>query len=187
MRFETKEFAAQHKYATQEAARILRYDWFEKIRLENGYDFVVTAHHADDNIETVLMNFFRGTGMKGLTGIKAKNGRLRRPLLFAKRKKLEYFLKEKELDFVLDKSNLTNDYTRNFFRNTVLPLIAEKYPEVQDNILGNIERFKEAEVLYEQKIEQYRKKLLQKNGDDMLLPVLLLQNTPALQTVLLNY
>jgi len=186
VRFDTKAFAAEHKYATQEAARILRYDWFEKVRAENDYDFIVTAHHADDNIETVLMNFFRGTGIRGVSGMKPRNGKILRPLLFAKRKDLEDFQQAEGLSFVQDNSNLSNDYTRNFFRNTILPLIAQKYPEVQDNLLDNIERFKEAEILYQHAIAQYRKKLLQQNGEDIYIPVLLLQKTPAVQTILLE-
>lgn len=186
IRFETKEFAEQHKYSTQEAARILRYNWFEKVRQENGYAYIVTAHHADDNIETVLMNFFRGTGLRGITGIKSKNDKIIRPLLFAKRKDLEAFRENNNLKYVQDKSNLTNDYTRNFFRNTVLPLIAERYPEVQDNILGNIERFKESTILYSQTIEKYKKVLLHQYDDHVQLSVLQLQKTPAHQTVLLE-
>ncbi len=186
VQFETKQYAEEKKQSTQEAARELRYKWFEKIRAEEGYDFILTAHHADDNIETVLMNFFRGTGITGLTGIKPINGKIRRPLLFAKRSELESYLKNNQLQFVQDETNLHDDYTRNYFRNTVLPQISKVYPEVQQNLLNNIERFKDVEALYRNEIERHQKKLLQKKGSDFLIPVLLLQKTPAYQTVLLE-
>lgn len=186
VQFETKQYAEEKKQSTQEAARELRYKWFEKIRAEEGYDFILTAHHADDNIETVLMNFFRGTGITGLTGIKPINGKIRRPLLFAKRSELESYLKNNQLQFVQDETNLHDDYTRNYFRNTVLPQISNVYPEVQQNLLNNIERFKDVEALYRNEIERHQKKLLQKKGSDFLIPVLLLQKTPAYQTVLLE-
>ncbi|MGC4235663.1 MAG: tRNA lysidine(34) synthetase TilS [Niabella sp.] len=186
VRFETKQYAEEKKQSTQEAARELRYNWFEKTRTEEGYDFILTAHHADDNIETVLMNFFRGTGIAGLTGIKPMNGKIRRPLLFAKRAELEAYLKDNQLQFVQDETNLHDDYTRNYFRNTILPQISKVYPEVQQNLLNNIERFKDVETLYCNEIEHHQKKLLQKRGAEFFIPVLLLQKTPAYQTVLLE-
>lgn len=186
IRFDTKTFAKENKVSTQEAARILRYDWFEKIRQENHYDYILTAHHADDNIETLLINFFRGTGLKGLTGIKEKRDKLVRPLLFAKRKELETFLQEKQFAFVQDESNLTNDYTRNYFRNTILPLIKEVYPGVQDNLLHNIDRFKEAEILYQKEIVRSRKKLFIEKGNEIKIPVLLLEKTPAAKTIFIE-
>jgi tRNA(Ile)-lysidine synthase len=184
IKFETKNFAAENKLSTQEAARILRYDWFEKIRVEHNFKYILTAHHADDNVETVVMNFFRGTGIKGLAGISEKNGKIIRPLLFARRNELENFLKEYQLSYVQDVSNLSDDYTRNYFRNTILPMIAKVYPEVDNNILGNIERNKEVEIIYRQAIEQQKKKLLNTKDNDIYLPVLLLQQHPALQTII---
>lgn len=184
VRFDTKRYAEEHRQSTQEAARELRYNWFETTRTEEGYAFILTAHHADDNIETVLMNFFRGTGITGLTGIKPINSKIRRPLLFAKRAELEAYLKDNRLQFVQDETNLHDDYTRNYFRNTILPQISKVYPEASQNLLNNIERFKDVETLYRNEIERYQKKLLGKKGADFFIPVLLLQKTPAYATVL---
>lgn len=186
IRFDTKAFAAENKMATQEAARVLRYQWFEEIRYTHQYNYILTAHHADDNIETLLMNFFRGTGIRGLTGIREQNGWLRRPLLFARRKELEVFLNDYQLGFVQDQSNFSEDYTRNYFRNTVLPMIAKTYPEVEENILGNIRRFKDVAQVYDLEISRLRKKIITQQGTDVYLPVLLLQKTPAMSTVMLE-
>lgn len=184
--FPTKQYAAAQKLSTQVAARRLRYDWFEQIRAENGYNFVLTAHHADDNIETVVMNFFRGTGIRGLTGIQARNGNLRRPLLFARRSELEDYVNTHKLPFVQDASNLQDDYTRNYFRNTILPMITRTYPEVQQNLTDNISRFNEVAILYQKEVSRQLKKLLQQSGEEWRIPVLLLQKTPAMKTVLLE-
>ena len=184
--FDTRQYAEQHKLSTQEAARSLRYEWFENVRNEQGYDWILTAHHADDNIETVCMNFFRGTGIAGLTGIKPVNGKLIRPLLFARREELETFLKEINGKFVQDNSNLHDDYTRNFFRNTLLPQVKKVYPEAAQNLINNIQRFQEVEILYHREIERNRKKLLLPKDKDFCIPVLLLQKAPAYPTLLLE-
>jgi tRNA(Ile)-lysidine synthase len=184
VRFNTKKYAQENKVSTQVAARELRYNWFEQIRKENKYDYILTAHHADDNVETVLMSFFRGTGIRGLTGIKSKNGKIRRPLLFARRSELENFIEENEFSFVQDESNLHDDYTRNYFRNTVLPMIGKIFPEASENILSNIERMKEVSLLYRQAIEQHRKKMMAPKGNEWFVPVLLLQKSDAVATIL---
>lgn len=184
IRFNTRVFADENKLSIQEAARVLRYEWFGEIRKREVFDYVLTAHHANDNIETVLMSFFRGTGINGLTGIKEKNGTVVRPLLFVKRTELEQFLSEQSLSFVQDASNLKDDYTRNFIRNRLLPQMAAIYPEVEQNLAANIQRFQEINALYHQAVVQYRKKLVTAKGNELYIPVLLLLKTVAPSTVL---
>lgn len=184
IRFNTLTFAAENKLSIQEAARELRYGWFEDVRKLNGFDYTVTAHHANDNLETVLMNFFRGTGINGLTGIKEKKDAIVRPLLFARRNDLELFLKVMNLSFVQDASNLTNDYTRNFLRNELLPQLATIYPEVENNLIGNTQRFKEVKLLYGKAVEQYKKKLAEQKGAELYVAVLLLLRSVAPSTLL---
>ena len=126
-KFDTKQYAADHKISIQKAARKLRYDWFEEVNGEqstvNGQQFLATAHNADDNIETMLMFLFRGTGIHGLTGITAfdKKRKIIRPLLFAKREQIKTYAEENDLDWVEDSSNFTDKYTRNFFRHKIIP------------------------------------------------------------------
>ncbi|MBK5271690.1 MAG: tRNA lysidine(34) synthetase TilS, partial [Bacteroidia bacterium] len=136
-KFETESYAEEMKMSIQEAARELRYGWFAEVvgSLEPGAsnqglefktkNYLITAHHADDNIETLLMNFCRGTGLTGLTGIPiiSHNANVRRPLLdFWKEELLEFAIATK-LDFVEDSSNKSSKYTRNLFRNEIVPLI----------------------------------------------------------------
>lgn len=182
--FDTAVFSLKNKIATQEAARILRYQWFEELRIANNYKYILTAHHADDNIETVLMNFFRGTGIRGVAGIKEKKGNIIRPLLYAKRRELELFLSENNWEHVEDESNSKNDYTRNYFRNTILPLIENVYPNVKDNLYNNIARFRDIELIYNLHITQQQKKLLLKDGNHFKIPVQLLKKPVEVKTML---
>lgn len=119
--FETKAYAETHKVSTQMAARDLRYPWFEEIRHDFKYDFVVTAHHADDDLETFLINLSRGTGLRGLTGIPEQNERVVRPLLIFSREDIFKFAKSTELPWREDSSNLGKDYVRNQMRHDVIP------------------------------------------------------------------
>ncbi|RTL60643.1 MAG: tRNA lysidine(34) synthetase TilS [Sphingobacteriales bacterium] len=197
--FDTKKIASQQKTSIEETARNLRYEWFEEIvngqwSMVNAKSkerihhspftiHILTAHHADDTIETVLMNFFRGTGIKGLRGIQPKNGKVIRPLLFARRKELEAFVTEHQLEFVTDATNFENEYTRNFFRNKVLPAVKEYYHAADENILNNAERFIEVEELYNQAVALHKKKLIEAKGTEVHIPVLKLKKSTPLHTI----
>ena len=187
--FDTVSQAKLNKTSIEETARNLRYDWFKQLLLEsktadNPFSFLLTAHHADDNVETVIMNFFRGTGIKGLRGILPKQQQIVRPLLFAKRKDIEEYAFKNEVEFITDSSNASNDYTRNLFRNEILPSVEKIYPEALNNVLRNIERLTAVEYLYEESIEQIKQKLVEKKGDEMHIPVLKLLKVKPLQTVI---
>jgi len=187
-RFATEEYAKQHKVSIQVAARELRYAWFnELLTTDSGLptpDYLLTAHHLDDNIETMLMNFFKGTGISGLRGIVPKHGKIIRPLLFAKKEELETFAKENKLGWVEDSSNLSDKYSRNYIRHQVIPLIQKIYPEAETNLATNIQRFSEIEELYTQAIALHKKKLIEQKGNEFHIPVLKLKKTTPLQTVI---
>lgn len=180
-RFETEKYAADHKLSIQEAARVLRYNWFEELVASPDsvpgkwvLNAIVTAHHKDDNIETLLMHFFRGTGLHGLTGIPVSYGPVKRPLLHFSKEEILQFAGENKLEFVEDSSNLSSKYTRNFFRNEIIPAISKVYPQVKENLAHNIERFKEIEKLYRQTVGDLKKKLCKIKGAEVHIPVLLL-------------
>ncbi|MFT3844484.1 MAG: tRNA lysidine(34) synthetase TilS [Lacibacter sp.] len=183
--FDTVALSKQYKTSIEETARNLRYAWFEELLKTNDYRLsaILTAHHADDNIETMLMNFFRGTGMKGLRGMLPKNGNIVRPLLFVQRKDIEAYAQENNLAFVTDSTNASTEYTRNFFRHKIIPLLKEIYPEAEQNLLSNQQRFAEAELLYQQSIQQHKKKLLECKGNEIHIPVLKLKKTEPLKTI----
>lgn len=183
--FETEQYAAENKLSIQEAARKLRYNWFAELinsrssvtgnpapgsRLTTQ-NWLLTAHHADDNIETLAMNFFRGTGISGLTGIPEKNDYIRRPLLSFTKSELLDFAKENKLDFAEDSSNDSLKYTRNFFRKEIIPAIEKVYPQVKENLLDNIERFKAIEELYQLSVQKIIAKLVKQKGTELHIPV----------------
>jgi len=185
-KFETEKFAEENKMSIQEAARVLRYEWFGELVDSLGLGlqshelpapdsrlrtFLLTAHHADDNAETVLMNFCRGTGLHGLTGIPVSYGDVKRPLLIFTKDELMQFARENRLDFVEDSSNLASKYTRNLFRNEIIPAISKVYPQVNENLNDNIGRFKEIEKLYKLAVGDIRKKLIKEKGKEWYIPV----------------
>jgi tRNA(Ile)-lysidine synthase len=133
-RFETKQYAQSQGISTQMAARDLRYAWFEKIRTEHNYDFIATAHHQDDNLETILLNLTRGTGLAGLHGIAARNNYVVRPMLFANREKIEEYAHLNNIAWREDSSNQSTDYKRNKLRKTVLPILKELNPKVESAV-----------------------------------------------------
>ena len=187
--FDTVSHAKLNKTSIEETARNLRYDWFKQLlhdskATDNPFSFLLTAHHADDNVETVMMNFFRGTGIKGLRGILAKQQQIVRPLLFAKRKDIEEYAVTNQVEYITDSSNASNDYTRNLFRNEILPLIEKVYPEALNNVLRNIKRFAAVEYLYDESIVQIKQNLIEKKGDEIHIPVLKLLKSKPLQTVI---
>jgi len=178
-RFDTAQYAAVEKCSIQVAARELRYQWFEQLHAGP----VLTAHHQDDNIETLLMNFFKGTGIAGLRAIQPRQGNIVRPLLFATREMLEQFAREQGLTWVEDSSNASDKYTRNYFRHQLIPLLSSVYPGVTAHLADNIQRFREIEVLYKQAVEQHKKKLLEKKGEEVHIPVEKLRRSQPLHTL----
>jgi tRNA(Ile)-lysidine synthase len=184
-RFDTEIYAASKKVSIQVAARELRYRWFEEIvdSWAQPAALIITAHHLDDNIETLLMNFFKGTGIAGLRAMLPRQGRIVRPLLFATRAMLQQYAVDQGLEWVEDSSNLSDKYTRNFFRHQVIPLVQQAYPAVLHNLADNINRFREIEWIYRQSIEQQKKKLLEYKGNEVHIPVLKLQRSAPLTTL----
>jgi tRNA(Ile)-lysidine synthase len=191
-KFDTKNYADENKISIQVAARELRYQWFEELLKSDDQHstfniqhstYLLTAHHANDNIETLLMNFFKGTGIKGLQGIVPKQGKIIRPLLFAKREEILSFIEENTLEFVEDSSNDSDKYTRNYFRHQLIPSIQKVFPQVEENLLSNIGRFKEIEILYQQSIDLHKKKLLEQKGNEIHIPVLKLLKAKPLKTI----
>jgi len=183
-RFDTVSYIHEFKCSIQVAARALRYEWFKSIITANpAMTRVVTAHHQDDNIETLLMNFFKGTGISGLRAMLPLQGIIARPLLFAPRALLHEFALNRDLSWVEDSSNTSDKYTRNYFRHQLIPLVQEVYPAALQNLADNIGRFREIEQVYRQSIEQQKKKLLEYAGNEVFIPVLKLKKATPLLTL----
>jgi tRNA(Ile)-lysidine synthase len=181
---QTDAYATEHKLSIQLAARQLRYSFFDELKAIFKYDFIVTAHHRNDTIETVLFNFFRGTGLPGLTGIPAERNGIIRPLLQMSRQEIEEYALLHQVPFRVDSSNLKEDYTRNKMRLTIIPELQNMFPSFEENMIANINRFAEIRMVYEKQIAVYRKKLMEPRGKDFYLPILKLKHIQPLVTIL---
>ena len=185
--FDTNKEMEVRKKGVQETARNLRYEWFDEVvnsETSTTKKWLLTAHHADDQVETIMMQIFRGTGIAGLQGMKVKTGNIVRPLLFAQRKQLTDYAAQHQLSWVEDSSNASINYTRNFLRHKVIPQIEEIIPELTSNMLVNGKRFEEIEMLYQQKIEEIKKRLIVVKEKSFAIPVNKLKNIQPLDTIM---
>lgn len=150
------EKAVQHMGGSvQMVARTLRYDWFHQLTKEEGFDFVLTAHHADDNLETFLINLSRSTGLSGLTGIPEQNGKIVRPLLPFSKEEIHYYAKKNKLKWREDASNLETKYLRNKIRHEVVPKLKELHPNFLQNFENTLNRLSASEEI----LNRYKKVL----------------------------
>jgi tRNA(Ile)-lysidine synthase len=187
--FETTKYANEHKISIEMAARDLRYDWFYKLLIEIDAQAVAVAHHADDSIETLLMNLVRGTGLKGLTGIQPRNHKVVRPLLCLTRLEIETYLIRHDLDHVEDSSNSTIDYQRNKFRNEVLPLLTEINPSVRQTLYESLKRFEGNFAIYQQAVDNIMEEIVHKKSGMVKMDIELIKkqvNIPTLMFELLH-
>ncbi len=141
--------------STQMVARNLRYQWFELLCKENGFTNLLVAHHADDQLETILMNFVRGTGVSGLRGMKLKQGHIVRPLLNFSREEITNYAKERGLQWREDSSNASTKYRRNEMRHKVIPLLKEINPSLLSSMGRMTERLSGVEKLFENSFQQF--------------------------------
>ncbi len=151
-------YAKENGYSLEQSARILRYECFDNALIEGFCDKIATAHHLSDNVETVLFNLFRGSALAGVCGIDEVNlnGKIVRPLLSCSRAQIDEYVKQNNLPFVYDESNDCNDYTRNFLRNEVLPLIESRFEGAQ----GRINSFSSLAARDERLLNSLAEKLL---------------------------
>lgn len=145
--FETNTIATKNKESIQITARNLRFQWFSEMIAQSQVKYVVTAHHLDDSLETVLINFSRGTGLEGLTGIPAQNGNVIRPLLPFSREEIEHFAAENQIQWREDSSNASDKYLRNKIRHSIIPLFKELNAGFLDSFQNTVRHLQQAESL----------------------------------------
>ncbi|MDR2809363.1 MAG: tRNA lysidine(34) synthetase TilS [Tannerellaceae bacterium] len=162
--FDTRQYAFEEHISLEMAARALRYRWFEEIRGHLDAQGIAVAHHKDDNVETFLINLVRGTGIKGIRGMKPKNGFIIRPLLAVGKREIQEWLETEHLAYVTDSSNFSDAYTRNFIRLKVLPLLEEINPSVKEAIARTSGHLSEVEAIYQFVIEKARTAVWQDNN-----------------------
>ncbi|MGE0588149.1 MAG: tRNA lysidine(34) synthetase TilS [Cyclobacteriaceae bacterium] len=177
-RFDTNNYAVEQKLSIQVAARNLRYAWFDQLCNEEGFDCVATAHHANDNLETILLHLTRGTGISGAAGIPIRMGRVIRPLLGFTRDELRAYALENRIEWREDRSNDTDDYDRNFIRHNILPQLRSLNPSLDESMLQTQERLMGALNVFNLGLRELKNKYLKKVGDRIIIDKAILKSTP---------
>ncbi|NDV78275.1 tRNA lysidine(34) synthetase TilS [Dysgonomonas sp. 511] len=165
--FDTEAYAEINSISIEMAARDLRYNWFEKLRVIHLADKIAVAHHRDDSVETILLNLTRGTGIRGLTGIAPMNGYIIRPLLCIGRDEILGYLAERKLKYVEDSTNNEDLYTRNKIRLNILPLLESINPSVKEAIIRTAENLSQVNNIYQMYMAQVKKDVFADNKIDI--------------------
>jgi tRNA(Ile)-lysidine synthase len=162
--FDTKAYASIHKCSIQMAARELRYSWFKDLLNEKEYDYLLTAHHADDNLETFFINLSRGTGIDGLCGIPEKSNYILRPLLPFSKEDIQTYATEQKLRWREDHSNEDSKYLRNKIRKELTPLLKEINPSFLESFSSTLNHLKETNEIVGDAMQIVRDKVIEKQG-----------------------
>ncbi len=159
--FNTKKIANINKRSIQEEARALRYDWFKQLKKENNFDFIVTAHHEDDKIETFFINQIRGSGIRGLASIPENKNGILRPLLVVSKKSINNYLVNNNIAYRNDSSNNSLKYSRNYLRHKIIPNLDNVHPNAKKGIVKTIENIAETNGYLQQKLEEDKAKIIE--------------------------
>lgn len=158
--FDTKKYAVQNKLSVQVAARVLRYEWLESLRKELNFGCIATAHHANDNAETILQHIIDGSGLAGLRGIPEENEFVVRPLLRVFKNELVEYAIENKLQYRNDSSNEKTNYTRNKIRHELIPLLSNFNPSIVETLNADATRWNDAFLIYNHSLKKLKRKLL---------------------------
>ena len=159
--FDTYQYMKENKLSLEMAARDLRYNWFNSLLESEGFTCLCTAHHLDDSIETFFINLLRGTGIAGLHGIKVKNDKIVRPLLFATREEILSYAKQNNISYVEDSTNSETKFTRNKIRHNLFPVLREINPNFEFALKKDIEYLNDTEFIFRREIEKTKKEIIE--------------------------
>ena len=185
--FNTAEIAKDRGESIQMVARDLRYEYFHEVAEEQGFNYIATAHHLDDQIETFFINLMRGTGIAGLHGIRIKQGKIIRPMMFAQKQDIEAFVTENMLAYREDESNRSLKYTRNRIRHELMPAFLEMNPAFREEMTANIKRLAETEVVFKQYISKVKSDVRHKEGEVTAIDIQKLKALEPLQVFLYEF
>jgi tRNA(Ile)-lysidine synthase len=178
IRFNTKTACKELGMSTQETARILRYDWFEKIRLQHHANYILTAHHANDLAETFIFNAARGSGINGLSGIPKKNGVVLRPLVMVSQNTINEYITAHQVPFRNDSSNLSDDYTRNYIRHQIIPKLIEVNNHAIEHIAKSTQILQEAQIIIIEKLNEIIDQHSTYNGSTLIIDNSIINKLP---------
>ncbi|MCK5764617.1 MAG: tRNA lysidine(34) synthetase TilS, partial [Bacteroidales bacterium] len=185
--FNTAEIAKDRGESIQMVARDLRYEYFYEVAEEHGFNYIATAHHLDDQIETFFINLTRGTGIAGLHGIRIKQGKIIRPMMFAQKQDIDAFVTENMLAYREDESNRSLKYTRNRIRHELMPAFLEMNPAFREEMTANIKRLAETEVVFKQYISKVKSDVLHQEGEVTAIDIQKLKVLEPLQVFLYEF
>ncbi len=185
--FDTKQYAVENKLSIQMAARELRYDWFKQLIETYNYTYILTAHHANDNLETVFVNLIRGTGIKGLQGIPEKQNQIVRPLLFATKDEIREYALTQKLNYREDSSNQEVKYKRNFIRHEIVPALKKLNPALEETISTSIHFFKQSAEIVSEFADERFKTICKKENDQLLIDIELILKEKQKETLLFEW
>jgi tRNA(Ile)-lysidine synthase len=185
--FDTKKYSVEKGLSVEMAARELRYRWFDELADDHGCQWIATGHHKDDSIETFFLNLSRGTGIKGLSGIKPCAGRIIRPLLFMQHNEIVSYCDENHIPWSTDSSNLENIYLRNKIRNDILPLFHQINPSFTSTMNENINRLAQLEAFMEDEVVRQRNEIVSEEDGCLLIPIKLIKNHPHRSLLLFEW
>ncbi len=183
-RFDTRLFARRQKISVEMAARRLRYEWFEELLINEHYSKILVAHNSDDNAETILLNFIRGTGYAGLSGMKPLAGNIARPLLFATRQMIEDYACKANIDYVNDSTNADKKYRRNYVRHTLIPAIKKINPSIVATLNQNARIMEETSVLMDEYFTKISQQITKNSGSRTEIDLTTIQHHPVVSTIL---
>ena len=166
-KFDTEKYSKAHKLSTQVTARNLRYNWFNEILEQEKFDYIVTAHHADDVVETFMINLSRGTGLDGLTGIPSQNGNIIRPMLPFSRKEIENYVLENKLKWREDSSNASDKYLRNKIRHHVIPVFKEINESFLQSFQNTLEHLNQEQSLINDAVQMVYEKVVSEENQQL--------------------
>ena len=185
--FDTQKYADENKVSIQMTARNLRYKWFNELLVDNNLNYIAVGHHKNDDVETFFINLTRGSGLKGLLGIKSKSNNVIRPLLCVSRLEIEAYLSAVKQSFREDSSNKAVKYLRNKIRYELIPLLTEMNPSIQETISNEIEILEGVFQVFEEQIESKRKEILKNENGIFKLKITDLQKLNPLNIYLYEF
>lgn len=183
-KFDTRLYASEKGISIEMAARDLRYAWFREMKKKKKMDYIVVGHHSDDTAETVLINFCRGTGIKGLTGIKPVNEDLLRPLLACSKTDILNYIENNQLRFRTDSTNNSLEYIRNKIRHQIIPIFKEINPSFLNTVNENCETLEETKQIFRYGIDRLQEEILDCEEDEILIDIAKTLASPAPYTFL---
>ncbi len=185
--FDTLQEGQKRKQSVQEVARSLRYSWLQEMSQQHQLDYIATAHHRDDAVETMLFNLVKGCGIRGLHGILPEKGNVIRPLLFTNKRAILQYAQEQQLSYREDASNQKTDYSRNLIRLKIIPLIEQINPSFLDSAATTIQRLRATEILFDQLLETLKPSIIKEEQDLVRINLTKLVSHPARHTILYEF